>query len=195
MAIDPIFYGGTLRDRFVATATRDDQAAAQRLSSLVDGHDDLAAQREDAWSVLSTAIRWAARALEHAGVSGTDDTPIRDSEAAFARAQHLERQLFALGPAARLPRPRSAARRTRSSTRATPRPSSARSRADGSPRSAESRIRSSRLPPTCRRSATTPARRCTASTSSASATSSPKPPRPWRPRPSVNTMAPRGSRR
>jgi hypothetical protein len=96
MAIDPISYGATLRDRFVAAATRDDQAAAQRLSSLVDGHDGLAAQREDAWSVLSTAIRWAARALEHAGVSGTDDTPIRDSEAAFARAQHLERQLFAL---------------------------------------------------------------------------------------------------
>ena len=96
MAVDPIFYGATLRDRFVAAATRSDEAAAQRLSSLVDGHDDLAAQREDAWSVLSTAIRWAARALESAGVSGTDETPIRDSEAAFARAQHLERQLFAL---------------------------------------------------------------------------------------------------
>jgi|SRR5271169_786829 len=96
MAIDPISYGATLRDRFVATATRGDQAAAQRLSSLVDGHNDLAAQREDAWAVLSTAVQWAARALQKAGVSGTDDTPIRDSEAAFARAQHLGRQLFAL---------------------------------------------------------------------------------------------------
>ena len=46
--------------------------------------------------MLSTGIQWAARALQKAGVSGTDDTPIRDSEAAFARAQHLGRQLFAL---------------------------------------------------------------------------------------------------
>jgi hypothetical protein len=66
------------------------------LSALVDGHDDLIAQREDAWAVLSTGIQWAARALQKAGVSGTDDTPIRDSDAAFARAQHLGRQLFAL---------------------------------------------------------------------------------------------------
>jgi hypothetical protein len=54
------------------------------------GHD------KDAWAVLSTAIQWAARALASAGVTGTDETPIRDSETAFARAQHLERQLFAL---------------------------------------------------------------------------------------------------
>ena len=96
MAVDPISYGATLRDRFIAAATRDDQSAAQRLSALVDGHDDLIAQREDAWAVLSTGIQWAARALQKAGVNGTDDTPIRDSEAAFARAQHLGRQLFAL---------------------------------------------------------------------------------------------------
>lgn len=96
MAVDPIFYGFTLRDRFVAAATRGDEAAAQRLSSLLDDHGDLVAQREDAWAVLSTAIQWAARALASAGVTGTDETPIRDSETAFARAQHLERQLFAL---------------------------------------------------------------------------------------------------
>ncbi len=96
MAVDPISYGATLRDRFVAAATRNDQAAAQRLGSLVDGHDDLDVQRQDAWSVLSTGVQWAARALQAAGVSGTDETPIRDSEAAFARAQHLGRQLFTL---------------------------------------------------------------------------------------------------
>ncbi len=96
MAVEPIFYGGTLRDRFIAAATRQNETAAQRLNALADSEEGLGAQREDAWAVLSAGIQWAARALAFAGVTGTDETPIRDSEAAFGRAQHLERQLFAL---------------------------------------------------------------------------------------------------
>lgn len=94
--MEPIFYGGTLRGRFIAAATRRDETAAQRLSLLVDGEEDLAAQREDAWVILSAGIQWAARALASSGVTGTDETPIQDSEDAFGRAQHLERQLFTL---------------------------------------------------------------------------------------------------
>lgn len=41
-------------------------------------------------------VEWAARALDSVGVSGTDTTPIGDSEAAFARGQHLNGQLFML---------------------------------------------------------------------------------------------------
>lgn len=96
MSEEQIFVGATLRDRFIAAATDNDETAAQRLSGVVENSEDLTTQRDDAWSVLTEGIRWAARALESAGVTATDITPIRDSEAAFERGQHLEGQLFAL---------------------------------------------------------------------------------------------------
>ncbi len=96
MTVEEIFLGATLRDRFVAAAARDDETAAQRLGPLADASDDLAAQRNDAWALLSTGVEWAARTLESAGVAGTDQAPIHDSESAFQRAQHLEQQLFTL---------------------------------------------------------------------------------------------------
>lgn len=96
MTVEEIFLGATLRDRFVAAAARDDETAAQRLGPLAGAPDDLAAQRNDAWALLSTGVEWAARTLESAGVAGTDQAPIRDSETAFQRAQHLEQQLFTL---------------------------------------------------------------------------------------------------
>jgi hypothetical protein len=99
MAVEEIFLGATLRDRLIAAAAQNDETAAQRLTPFVDGPDDLAAQRDDAWALLSTGVQWASRALESAGVTGTDLTPIHDSEAAFQRAQHLESQLFALSEA------------------------------------------------------------------------------------------------
>lgn len=68
-----------------------------RLEPLLHGQDeDPIAQREEAWTGLSVAIHWAAKALKAVGVDGTDTTPIHDSETAFSRAQHLEGQLFAL---------------------------------------------------------------------------------------------------
>lgn len=96
MTVEDLFHGATLRDRFVAAATRDDETSAQRLAPLLDERDDLTAQRNDAWALLSTGVGWAARALTSAGVNGTDRTPVGDSETAFQRAQHLEQQLFTL---------------------------------------------------------------------------------------------------
>ena len=78
MTVEEIFLGATLRDRFVAAAARDDETAAQRLGPLADASDDLAAQRNDAWALLSTGVEWAARTLESAGVAGTGRAPIRE---------------------------------------------------------------------------------------------------------------------
>ncbi len=80
----------------MAAATRDDETPAERLAPLTDEPDDLTAQRNDAWALLSTGVGWAARALTSAGVNGTDQTPMSDSETAFQRAQRLEQQLFTL---------------------------------------------------------------------------------------------------
>jgi hypothetical protein len=97
MAVEPLFYGGTLGGRLVAVATRDDMAATARLDALLSREDeDVFAQRAEAWTALSVGVEWAARALDSVGVSGTDTTPIGDSEAAFARGQHLNGQLFML---------------------------------------------------------------------------------------------------
>lgn len=81
----------------VAVAARDDMAAAARLDALLSREDeDVFSQREEAWTALSVGVGWAGRALDSVGVGGTDTTPIRDSEAAFARGQHLGGQLFKL---------------------------------------------------------------------------------------------------
>ncbi len=97
MAVKPLFYGGTLGDRLIAVAARDDMTASARLDALRSREDeDVFAQREEAWTALSVGVEWAARALDSVGVDGTDTTPIRDSEAAFARGQHLGSQLFKL---------------------------------------------------------------------------------------------------
>lgn len=96
MELDSIFLGATLRDRFLAAATLRDETAAQRLSGFADGPQDLRAQREEAWVLLSRGIYWAALALEAGGVSGAEASPIGSSDAAFERAQHFETQLFAL---------------------------------------------------------------------------------------------------
>lgn len=96
MTVESLFVAATLRDRFVAAVARDDEANAQRLTPLTPGPEDLEGQRREAWELLSAGTRWAARALDFAGVAGTDDTPICDSEAAFDRAQHLESQLWQL---------------------------------------------------------------------------------------------------
>lgn len=97
MAVDPTFYGATLGGRLIAVAARDDMTAAARLDALLRREDqDLFAQREQAWTALSVGVEWAARALDSIGVGGTDMTPIGDSEAAFARGQHLGAQMFNL---------------------------------------------------------------------------------------------------
>jgi hypothetical protein len=97
MAVEPLFYGGTLGERLIAVAARDDMSAAARLDALRSREDeDVFAQREEAWTAISVGVEWAARALDSVGVEGTDTTPIGDSEAAFARGQHLDGQLFKL---------------------------------------------------------------------------------------------------
>src|SRR5438132_819787 len=87
-----LFLGGTIRGRFIAAVTRQDETAAQRLEPLVDGPDDLPAQREEAWDLLSESAKWAATALASVGVDGTDASPVRDADVAFNRAQHLDVQ-------------------------------------------------------------------------------------------------------
>jgi hypothetical protein len=97
MAVEPLFYGGTLGERLIAVAARDDMTAAARLDALRGREDeDLFAQREQAWTALNIGLEWAARALDSVGVGGTDTTPIGDSEEAFSRGQHLGGQLFSL---------------------------------------------------------------------------------------------------
>jgi hypothetical protein len=97
MAVDEqIYLHGTLRERFVAAAARDDETVAQRLQPLIESDEPPVQQREDAWRLLSAGIQWAARALSAAGLSDITVAPVRDSEAAFAHAQRLEQQLFAL---------------------------------------------------------------------------------------------------
>ncbi len=97
MAVEPLFYRGTLGERLIAVAARDDMTAAARLDALRSREDeDLFAQREEAWTALGVGVEWAARALDSVGVGGTDTTPIGDSEEAFARGQHLGAQLFKL---------------------------------------------------------------------------------------------------
>ncbi|MGH2880907.1 MAG: hypothetical protein ACRDK4_15025 [Solirubrobacteraceae bacterium] len=97
MVDDSLFLGGTMRDRFLAVVAHDNETAAQRLAQLADGPEDLGEQRDEAWRLLSEGARWAAQALNSVGITGTDDTPIGDADAAFNRAQHLDEQLFKLG--------------------------------------------------------------------------------------------------
>lgn len=97
MAVDHLFQGATVRDRFVSAVARNDETAAQRLMSSLPGPEDPHAQRDEAWEFLSAGARWAADALESVGITGTDASPIRDSDTAFERAQHLDRQLWQLG--------------------------------------------------------------------------------------------------
>lgn len=96
MSAESLVNGATLRERFVAAATRDDESAAQQLASLCNGAASPNAQRDEAWAFLTAGGRWASRALASAGVPGTDDGPVRDSEAAFGRAQHLETKSWEL---------------------------------------------------------------------------------------------------
>jgi hypothetical protein len=96
MADESLYQGATLLDRFVAAIGRDDENAAQALSEVAPGPEDLDLQRDEAWTLLSAASTWAARALESAGIAGTNDQPVRDSDAAFERAQHLDGQLWKL---------------------------------------------------------------------------------------------------
>lgn len=96
MELGSIFLGATLRDRFLAAATSRDETAAQRLTGFAEGPQNLRAQREEAWALLSRGASWAALALEAGGVTGTEVGPIGSSDAAFERAQHFEGQLFAL---------------------------------------------------------------------------------------------------
>ena len=97
MAADPTFYRASLGGRLIAVAAREDMVATARLDALLSREDqDLFAQREQAWTALSVGVEWAARALDSIGVGGTDTTPIGDSEAAFARGQHLGAQMFNL---------------------------------------------------------------------------------------------------
>ena len=96
MRAGSLFLGATLRDRFVAAATRDDEGAARRLTPFLNGSTGLDSQRDEAWELLSAGSRWAARALQSVGVEGSDETPVRHSQAAFDRAQHLETQSWQL---------------------------------------------------------------------------------------------------
>jgi hypothetical protein len=96
MADESLYLGGTIRDRFLAVVAHNHETAAQRLAPLADGPEDLRDQREEAWRLLSDGVRWAGQALRSVGVEGTDETPIRDAESAFNRAQHLDVQLLKL---------------------------------------------------------------------------------------------------
>jgi hypothetical protein len=96
MADEALYLDGTLLDRFVAAIGRDDENLAQRLASLAPGPENLDLQRDEAWTLLSAGTEWAARALNFAGVPGTNQQPIRDSDEAFERAQHLDGQLWKL---------------------------------------------------------------------------------------------------
>lgn len=97
MAVENLFQGATVRDRFVSAVARNDETAAQRLTSSLPGPEDPHAQRDEAWELLSADVQWAAEALKSVGITGTDASPIRDSDTAFERAQHLDRQLWQLG--------------------------------------------------------------------------------------------------
>lgn len=89
MAVEPIFYGATLRDRLIAAATRDDEGAAVRLDALLHGeNEDPIAQREEAWTALSVAIHWAARALKTVGVVEAQRLDARGSASALVAAAH-----------------------------------------------------------------------------------------------------------
>jgi hypothetical protein len=96
MADESLYLGGTIRERFIAAVAQHDETVAQRLEPLVDGPEDLRRQREEAWDLLSEGVRWAAKALTSVAVDGTDASPIRDADAAFNRAQHLDEQLLKL---------------------------------------------------------------------------------------------------
>jgi hypothetical protein len=96
MADEGIYLGATLRDRFLAAVTPGRETAAQRLTPVAEDAEDLRQQREEAWRLLSEGARWAAKALASVGVDGTDERPIRDPDAAFDRAQHLDVQLLKL---------------------------------------------------------------------------------------------------
>jgi len=96
MPDESLYLGGTIRERFLAVLARGDETVAQRLEPLVDGPEDLRRQREEAWDLLSSGARWAAKALSSVGVDGTDESPIRDADAGFNRAQHLDVQLLKL---------------------------------------------------------------------------------------------------
>jgi hypothetical protein len=100
MVVESLFTGATIRDRFVAGASRDDETTAQRLAACLPGDDNLEDQRDEAWRLLSAGGSWAAEALETAGVDGTNASAIRDSDAAFDRGQHLDRQLWHLSQVA-----------------------------------------------------------------------------------------------
>jgi hypothetical protein len=91
-----LYLDATLLDRFVAAASRDDENAAQRLAPIAPGPEALGAQRDEAWTLLTAASGWAAVALDSAGIGGTNSTPVRDPDAAFERAQHLDEQLWKL---------------------------------------------------------------------------------------------------
>ena len=99
MAAESLFEGATIRDRFVAAVSQDDEALARHLMRVVEDLpdvEDLDAQREEAWALLTAGAGWAARAFDSVDVPGTSTAPISDSEAAFDRAQHLDSQLWAL---------------------------------------------------------------------------------------------------
>lgn len=96
MAVESLFQGATVRDRFVAAVARNDETVAQRLMPSLPGPEDPHDQRDEAWGLLSASAHWAAEALASVGITGTDASPIRDSDTAFERAQHLDRQLWQL---------------------------------------------------------------------------------------------------
>jgi hypothetical protein len=97
MADESLFVGGTMRERFAAVLGRTDETAAQRLDPLLPGPEGLHEQREEAWDLLTHGVKWAAEALCSVGIEGTDESPIRDADAAFNRAQHLDGQMLTLG--------------------------------------------------------------------------------------------------
>jgi hypothetical protein len=96
MADESIFMGSTLRERFAAAIGESDETLKQQLKPLIAQEESPKEQRDEAWRFLTAVAGWVADALAAGGVTDSDRSEIRDAEAAFERAQHLDAQLWKL---------------------------------------------------------------------------------------------------
>ena len=79
---------------YVKEVARQDRGLEQILLREIPTPSTAETQREQAFTCLNTAMRWAAVALASIGIDDTDVSPIADSEQAFQRGQHLNDQVW-----------------------------------------------------------------------------------------------------